>query len=204
MKSLRHSHGALTLETIESKPVFDGDQIRSLEVEEKNRAKEIIEDFMIAANRCPVFVFKEFSVFKAGGANPKTLGTDRGNCQCSRYKAAHQSGFERTGTIPSKNKLPIPCGFQTYPGGYQLLGAGEYVAELPMTKSRHFGLAVKDYSHSTAPNRRFPGLITQRLLKAAIEGNALPYTKDELLKHPAHLLYKARHSPQLLLLISVV
>ena len=50
MKKLRHVHGALSLETIEAKPVFDGDQIRSLEIEEKNRAKEIIEDFMIAAN----------------------------------------------------------------------------------------------------------------------------------------------------------
>ena len=50
MKNLRHKNGALSLETIEAKPVFDGDQIRSLEIEEKNRAKEIIEDFMIAAN----------------------------------------------------------------------------------------------------------------------------------------------------------
>ena len=50
LKNLRHVHGALSLETIEAKPVFDGDQIRDLEVEEKNRAKEIIEDFMIAAN----------------------------------------------------------------------------------------------------------------------------------------------------------
>ena len=50
MKNFRHIHGALSLETIEAKPVFDGDQIRALEIEEKNRAKEIIEDFMIAAN----------------------------------------------------------------------------------------------------------------------------------------------------------
>jgi VacB/RNase II family 3'-5' exoribonuclease len=50
MKNLRLVHGALSLETIEAKPVFDGDQIRALEIEEKNRAKEIIEDFMIAAN----------------------------------------------------------------------------------------------------------------------------------------------------------
>ena len=63
----------------------------------------------------------------------------------------------------------------------KLLGAGEYIAELPGdTAPGHFGLAVKDYAHSTAPNRRYPDLITQRLLKAALAGSAWPYGKDEL------------------------
>jgi exoribonuclease R len=69
----------------------------------------------------------------------------------------------------------------------KLLGAGEYIAELPGdTAPGHFGLAVKDYAHSTAPNRRYPDLITQRLLKAAIEGRPLPYSKDELDVLAAH------------------
>jgi exoribonuclease-2 len=63
----------------------------------------------------------------------------------------------------------------------KLLGAGEYIAELPDEDiSGHFGLAVKDYAHSTAPNRRYPDLLTQRLLKAALEGKPAPYSKDEL------------------------
>ena len=63
----------------------------------------------------------------------------------------------------------------------KLLGAGEYVAELPGdTAPGHFGLAVKDYAHSTAPNRRYPDLITLRLLKAALAGSAWPYSKSEL------------------------
>jgi exoribonuclease-2 len=63
----------------------------------------------------------------------------------------------------------------------KLLGAGEYEAELPGGNvPGHFGLAVKDYSHSTAPNRRYTDLITQRLLKAAINGHSVPYTYDEL------------------------
>ncbi|HAL15755.1 MAG TPA: ribonuclease II, partial [Anaerolineaceae bacterium] len=69
----------------------------------------------------------------------------------------------------------------------KLLGAGEYVAELPDGNvPGHFGLAVKDYGHSTAPNRRYPDLLTQRLLKAALEGKPVPYGKEELDALAAH------------------
>ena len=69
----------------------------------------------------------------------------------------------------------------------KLLGAGEYLAEIPGDKvPGHFGLAVQDYSHSTAPNRRYPDLITHRLLKAALRGQSVPYTKEELDALAAH------------------
>jgi len=69
----------------------------------------------------------------------------------------------------------------------KLLGAGEYVAELPDGNvPGHFGLAVKDYAHSTAPNRRYPDLLTQRLLKAALEGKPVPYSMEELDGLAAH------------------
>ena len=69
----------------------------------------------------------------------------------------------------------------------KLLGSGEYIAELPEGNAPgHFGLAVKDYVHSTAPNRRYPDLLTQRLLKAALEGKPVPYSKDELEVLAAH------------------
>ena len=69
----------------------------------------------------------------------------------------------------------------------KLLGSGEYIAELPRENaSGHFGLVVKDYTHSTAPNRRYPDLITQRLLKAAIDERPIPYSKDELDDLAAH------------------
>ncbi len=69
----------------------------------------------------------------------------------------------------------------------KLLGNGEYIAELPEGNAiGHFGLAVKDYAHSTAPNRRYPDLLTQRLLKAALEGQTVPYRIDELDDLAAH------------------
>ena len=69
----------------------------------------------------------------------------------------------------------------------KLLVTGEYIAELPDGNvPGHFGLAVKDYAHSTAPNRRYPDLLTQRLIKAALEGKTVPYSKDELDVLAAH------------------
>jgi exoribonuclease R len=69
----------------------------------------------------------------------------------------------------------------------KLLGAGEYIAELPGGNvPGHFGLAVKDYAHSTAPNRRYPDVLTQRLLKAALDSKPAPYSKDELDVMAAH------------------
>jgi ribonuclease R len=190
MKNFRHIHGALSLETIEAKPIFDGDQISDLEVEEKNRAKEIIEDFMIAANGVTAryLTSKNFPSIRRVVRVPK------------RWERIVDIAAEHGFTLPvepdskaleeflTKQKASDPVRFPDLSlSVIKLLGAGEYEAELPgKTAPGHFGLAVKDYSHSTAPNRRFTDLITQRLLKAAINGQAVPYTYDELGKLAQH------------------
>jgi len=184
MKNYRHVHGALSLDTLEAKPIFEGDQILDLEVEEKNRAKEIIEDFMIAANGVTARYLSamKFPSIRRVVRIPKRW--DR------IVEIAGEHGFKLP-EIPDskpleeflvKEKASDPIRFPDLSlAVIKLLGSGEYIAELPdADPPGHFGLAVKDYAHSTAPNRRYPDLITQRLLKAAIDGKASPYTKDEL------------------------
>lgn len=190
MKNLRHVHGALSLETIEARPVFEGDSIRDLQAEEKNRAKDIIEDFMIAANGVTAryLVSRNFPSIRRVVRTPK------------RWDRIVEIAGEHKFTLPVnpdskaldeflvKEKAADPLRFPDLSlVVIKLLGAGEYIAELPGTAAPgHFGLAVKDYTHSTAPNRRYTDLITQRLLKAAIDGKPLPYSKAALDVLAAH------------------
>jgi VacB/RNase II family 3'-5' exoribonuclease len=184
LKSLRHEHGALDLETIEAHPVFDGDEIKDLAVEKRNSAKDIIEDFMITANG----VTARYLAAKKCPSLRRVVRTPK------RWDRIIELASEHNFTLPQEPnskaldefllsaKSADPLRFPDLSlSVIKLLGAGEYVVELPGENSAgHFGLAVKDYSHSTAPNRRYPDLITQRLVKAAMAEGSMPYTIDEL------------------------
>ncbi len=184
LKNLRHVHGALSLETIQAKPAFDGDQIRDLEVEQKNRAKEIIEDFMIAANG----VTARYLEARAFPSIRRVVRTPKRWDRIVALARAHGSNLpddpdsKALDEFLVNQKAADPLRFPDLSlAVIKLLGAGEYVAELPgNTAPGHFGLAVQDYAHSTAPNRRYTDLITQRLLKAALSGRAAPYSYAEL------------------------
>jgi exoribonuclease-2 len=190
MKNLRHIHGVLSLETIEAKPVFDGDQIRALEIEEKNRAKEIIEDLMIAANGVTARYLsaRKFPSISRVVRTPKRWERI--------VEIANKHGSKLPGNPDSKaleeflikEKAADPLRFPDLSlAVIKLLGNGEYIAELPEGNAPgHFGLAVKDYAHSTAPNRRYPDLLTQRLLKAALADQPVPYRIDELDELASH------------------
>ena len=190
MKMFRHIHGALTLETIESYPVFEGDNLTDLDREKKNRAKDIIEDFMIAANGTTARYLnsKGFPSLRRVVHTPRRWDriVEIAAEVRSRLPAAPDAGALEQFLI--KQKSVDPTGFPDLSLCIiKLLGPGEYVAEFPgETDEGHFGLAVKDYTHSTAPNRRYPDLITQRLLKAALAGDPVPYGKDELTSLAAH------------------
>lgn len=190
LKAFRHEHGALDLETIETRPVFDGDAIRDLEAEGKNRAKELIEDFMIAANGVTARYLnaRKYPSLRRVVRSPKRW--ERIVEVASRYGATlpPEPDPKALGRFLEGRKAADPLRFPDLSlTVIKLMGAGEYVAEFPgETAPGHFGLAVRDYAHSTAPNRRYPDLITQRLLKAAITGSPMPYGRDELTELGRH------------------
>jgi exoribonuclease-2 len=184
MKALRHELGALNLETVETRPVFEADKVKDLEAQKKNRAKDIIEDLMIAANGVTARYLdgKGFPSLRRVVHTPKRW--DR------IVEVASEHG-EKLPQVPDskaleqfllKQKAADPVDFPDLSLSIiKLMGPGEYTAELPgEMQDGHFGLAVKDYTHSTAPNRRYPDLITHRLIKAALSGAAVPYGIDEL------------------------
>ena len=184
LKAFRHVHGALNLETIEGRPVFDGDELKDFEAERKNRAREIIEDFMIAANGVTAryLASKMFPSLRRVVRTPKRwdriieLAAERG---FTLLQEPDSRALEQFLTVA---KAADPLRFPDLSlSVIKLMGAGEYIVELPGDRAAgHFGLAVRDYTHSTAPNRRYPDLITQRLLKAAMTGRSVPYETDEL------------------------
>jgi VacB/RNase II family 3'-5' exoribonuclease len=190
MKAFRHDQGALSLETIQAKPVFDGDQIRALEIEERNRAKEIIEDFMIAANGVVARTLsaKKFPSIRRVVRTPKRWERIVEIAAEHKFMLPQYPDSKALEDFLVKQRSADPLRFPDLSlAVIKLMGAGEYVAELPDGDvPGHFGLAVKDYAHSTAPNRRFPDLLTQRLLKAALAGQPAPYGIDELNQLATH------------------
>ena len=184
LRNLRHVHGALSLETIKAKPIFDGGQLRDFEVENKNRATDIIEDFMIAANGITArfLASRKFPSIRRVVREPKRWDRIVEIAREHEFKLPALPDPKALDEFLLKEKAADPLRFPDLSlAVIKLLGAGEYMAELPGdTAPGHFGLAVRDYSHSTAPNRRYPDLITQRLLKAALGGDSWPYSKDEL------------------------
>lgn len=190
MKNLRHTHGALTLETVEAKPIFDGDQIQSLEVDEMNRARVIIEDFMVAANGVTARFLstRNFPSIRRVVRIPKRWDRIVEIARDHKVGLPDNPDSKALEEFLVKMKAEDPLRFPDLSlAVIKLLGSGEYIAEPPEgIAPGHFGLAVKDYAHSTAPNRRYPDLLTQRLLKAAIDQKTVPYKMEDLQLLAAH------------------
>jgi VacB/RNase II family 3'-5' exoribonuclease len=184
LRNLRHLRGALSLETIKARPVFEGDRLRGLEVEAKNRATDIIEDFMIAANGITArfLTSKKYPSLRRVVREPKRWDRIVAIAGERHFKLPARPDSKALDEFLLRQKSANPLRFPDLSLAIiKLLGAGEYVAELPgVGAPGHFGLAVRDYAHATAPNRRYPDLITQRLLKAALTDGARPYGQEEL------------------------
>jgi exoribonuclease-2 len=190
----RHEHGALELETIQARAVFDGDVLADLRPDEPNRAKALIEDFMIAANGVT-------ARYLDGHGFPSLRRVLRTPKRWERIVELAAGLGERLpgdpdaaalGAFLSRRRHADPVRFPDLSlSVVKLMGSGEYVVEVPGQRSAgHFGLAVRDYTHSTAPNRRFPDLVTQRLLKAALGGRGTPYAMLELENLARHCTQK--------------
>lgn len=190
LRGRREEEGALDLETLEPRAVFHDDAIVDLALQPKNRARELIEDFMIAANGVT-------ARFLAGKGLAALRRVVRSPERWQKLVAVAAEYGERLPAEPDSRALEAflrkrrkadPLRFPDLSlVVVKLMGAGEYVVEKPgQTPIGHFGLAVRDYTHSTAPNRRFPDLITQRLVKAALAGEPPAYDAAELSVLAAH------------------
>jgi len=182
LKKQRFLNGALNIETIEVRPVILNERVVDVVRQEKNPATDLIEDFMIAANGVVARALENVSSLRRIVKTPE------------RWDRIVQLAAEQGGKLPAQPDAKALNGFLTQrkaadPDHFadlslaviKLMGPGQYVLERPGDPSQgHFGLAVQDYTHSTAPNRRFADLVTQRLVKAKLAGHSNPYTDAEL------------------------
>ncbi|MHB8799030.1 MAG: RNB domain-containing ribonuclease [Thermoanaerobaculia bacterium] len=184
LKAVRLAEGALVLQSNESRPVFDGEKLVDLAPQEPNRAKELIENLMVAANGATARFLEDKGL-------PSLRRVVREPARWARIVAVAAEYGEALPAEPdsgalarflAKRRKADPLRFPDLSLVIvKLMGPGAYAVERPGEDAPgHFGLAVKDYTHSTAPNRRYPDLITQRLLKAAVAGSPSPYTADAL------------------------
>ena len=182
LKARRYENGALNLQTEETLPMVLNAQVVDVVKQQKNRATELIEDFMIAANGMVARLLEKVSSLRRVVKQPERW--DRIIQLAATYgeKLPADPDSKALNDFLIKRKTADPDHFADLSlAVIKLIGPGEYVLERPGGAAPgHFGLAVQDYTHSTAPNRRFADMVTQRLIKAMLAGQPNPYSDDEL------------------------
>jgi VacB/RNase II family 3'-5' exoribonuclease len=190
LERMRQERGAMEFDSVELSPRFEGDNVVALHAETANRAKSLIENLMIAAN-------ESTARFLEAQGLPSIRRVVRAPKRWDRIvELARRTGdslpdapdARALGRYLAMRKASAPSAFAELSHAVvKLIGSGEYAVDLPGGDDPgHFGLAVRAYTHSTAPNRRYPDLITQRLLKAALAAHPVPYTVEELTRIAAH------------------
>ncbi|MBV9623169.1 MAG: RNB domain-containing ribonuclease [Acidobacteria bacterium] len=182
LRKQRLLHGALNIDTHEVHPVLLNQEIVDIQQAEKNRATELIEDFMIAANGVVARRLESVSSLRRVVKTPARWDRIVQLAGPSGESLPAQPDSKALNDFLLKRKAADPDHFQDLSLAIiKLIGPGEYVLERPgQPEQGHFGLAVQDYTHSTAPNRRFADVVTQRLLKSQMAGTAAPYSDEEL------------------------
>ena len=184
LKARRREQGSLELESMEARAQMEGDRVVTVRTQMKNRATELIENLMVASNGCASRYLKAqgFPTLQRIVRQPKfwdgivALAAEKGWQLPDSPDSGALARF-----LDQQHRLD-PLHFPDLSlSVLKLLGRGEYAVEMPgQPPIGHFGLAVREYSHSTAPNRRYPDVITQRLLKAALTHRPSPYEESEL------------------------
>ncbi len=184
LRARRYSEGSLEFESFQPRVTFKGERVADISLQVHNRARQLIEEVMIATNTCT-------ARFLAGQGVASLRRVVRSPERWLRIVAVAKEYGEVLPTEPNskaledflaKRRRVDPLRFPDLSLVIvKLMGRGEYVLESPGAEAvGHFGLAVNDYTHSTAPNRRFPDLITARLLKATLAKKPSPYSDAEL------------------------
>jgi exoribonuclease-2 len=182
LRKLRFQNGALNIDTSEVNPVVLNQQVVDVVKQEKNRATELIEDFMIAANGVVARLLAKVSSLRRIVKTPEHWDGLVRLAAAQGVTLPAQADSKALNDFLLKRKAADPDHFADLSlAVIKLIGPGEYVLERPGDPAQgHFGLAVQDYTHSTAPNRRFADIVTQRLIKSVLDGKPGPYSDDEL------------------------
>src|SRR6266849_571546 len=182
LRTLRYEHGALNIDTSEVHPLVLNQHVVDVVKQEKNRATELIEDFMIAANGVVARLLEKVSSLRRIVKTPERWDRIVQLAATQGGQLPVQPDSKALNDFLLKRRVADPDHFADLSlAVIKLIGPGEYVLERPGDPEQgHFGLAVQDYTHSTAPNRRFADIVTQRLIKAMLSGATAPYSDDEL------------------------
>ncbi|HMD15077.1 MAG TPA: RNB domain-containing ribonuclease [Terriglobales bacterium] len=192
LRKLRYAHGALNIDTAEVVPLLLNQQVTGVATVEKNRATELIEDFMIAANGVVARLLEKVSSLRRIVKTPEHWDGIVRLAAADGEKLPAQADSKALNDFLLKRKAADPDHFADLSlAVIKLIGPGEYVLERPGDPEQgHFGLAVQDYTHSTAPNRRFADVVTQRLIKSLLDGKPGPYSDDQLTSIAANCTQK--------------
>ncbi len=192
LKQQRFQHGALNLQTDEVHPLVVNDQVVDVVKQQKNRATDLIEDFMVAANGVVARLLESVDSLRRIVRTPKRWDRIVALAASKGEKLPAQPDSKALNDLLLRRKAADPDHFADLSlTVIKLIGPGEYVLERAGEPSQgHFGLAVQDYTHSTAPNRRFADVVTQRIIKGKLAGKANPYSTDELTSIAANCTMK--------------